>query len=136
MKKLKCILLVDDNDADNNYHRIVIEEMEIVEHIEIAMNGFDALKYLRDGNHAPPELIFLDINMPAMNGWEFLEEYKELDESRKARMTIIMLTTSNNPEDRKRAERINEITAFTVKPLTDEALRKILTENFPENIKD
>jgi CheY-like chemotaxis protein len=132
MKPLKSILLIDDNDADNNYHRIVIEEMNAAEHIQIAQSGFEALAYLRDESNIPPELIFLDINMPAMNGWEFLEEYKELDPTRKARITIIMLTTSNNPEDKKRADKISEITEFTIKPLSDTALKDIIEKHFHE----
>jgi CheY-like chemotaxis protein len=68
--------------------------------------------------------------MPKMNGSEFLAEYAILPGIQKARVIIIMLTTSLNPEDRRKAERIQEITGFEVKPLTHEMLQKILELHF------
>src|ERR1700741_4670028 len=96
-KKLECILLVDDDHEDNFFHKLVIERMDITKKIEVAKNGIEALEYLKADHHVIPELIFLDINMPKMNGWEFLEEYQHLSPERKARITIMMLTTSANP---------------------------------------
>src|SRR4051812_35217001 len=111
-KKLNCILLVDDDDEDNFFHKIVIERMDVTDCIEVAENGIEALKFLKKENQAIPELIFLDINMPKMNGWEFLEEYKKLSPDQKARITIMMLTTSANPDDIKRAESIEEVDGY------------------------
>ena len=73
-KKLECILLIDDDDEDNFYHKIVIERMNITKRIEVAYNGLEALEFLQKESQIIPELIFLDINMPKMNGWEFLEK--------------------------------------------------------------
>jgi CheY-like chemotaxis protein len=136
MKKLSCILLIDDNEADNYYHSIVIEDLGIASQIQVAQSGFEAIKFLKEDNNPPPELIFLDINMPAMNGWEFLEVYRHIDESRKAQITIVMLSTSDNPEDKKRATSISEISAFTVKPLTADLLSEIIKLHFPDFNKD
>src|SRR4051812_39765285 len=108
-KKLKCILLIDDDHDDNIYHQIILKEMEIVEKIETAENGIEALEYLRDSNRTQPELIFLDINMPKMNGWEFLSEYKNLESEKKAQIVVMILTTSANPDDIKRAKEIEEV---------------------------
>jgi len=132
-KKLNCILLIDDNDADNHYHQIIIEQMNITESIQIAENGLEALAFLKKENQVAPELIFLDINMPKMNGWEFLEEYKNLDAKQKAEIVIVMLTTSANPDDIKRAETIAEVNGFKVKPLTEEMLNEILDKHFSSN---
>ena len=88
-KKLNCILLIDDDPDDNFFHQVVIKQMDIVHRIDIANDGLEALSYLKDGQATPPELIFLDINMPRMNGWEFLAEYKHLNNGQKARAIII-----------------------------------------------
>lgn len=129
-KKLNCILLIDDNDADNHYHQIIIEQMNITESVQIAEDGLEALAFLKKENQVAPELIFLDINMPKMNGWEFLDEYKNLDAQQKAEIVIVMLTTSANPDDIKRAETIAEVNGFKVKPLTEEMLNEILEKHF------
>ena len=133
-KKLNCIFLVDDDSEDNHFHQIVIREMNITNTIEIAQNGLEALDFLTKPNHVVPELIFLDINMPKMNGWEFLEAYEKLSSDQKAKVIVVMLTTSINPADKKRAERFPEITSFNSKPLTEEIINEILEKNFPENV--
>src|SRR5580704_12008541 len=118
-KKLDCILLVDDNTDDNFFHKIIINKMDIVKRIDVVLNGLEALAYLKKENQTPPELIFLDINMPKMNGWEFLEQYKHLSAHQKARVVIMILTTSANPDDIKKANEIEEVTGFETKPLTE-----------------
>jgi CheY-like chemotaxis protein len=131
-RKLNCILLVDDDPDDNMYHRIIIEEMNITEKIDVVLNGLEAITYLKKENQTPPELIFLDINMPKMNGWEFLEQYKHLDEKQKARVVIVILTTSANPDHIKKAQQIKEVTGFETKPLSKEMITDILNEHFQD----
>lgn len=137
MKKINCILLVDDNPGDNYFNEYIIKETRVYNHIRVVINGLEALAYLRksgDQSHAEsfpkPDLIFLDINMPRMNGFEFLEEYKKLDESLKSKVLIVMLTTSLNPEDRKRAMNTNEVSEFQTKPLSIEVLHEIIERHF------
>lgn len=131
-KKLNSILLVDDDDDDNFYHQIIIEEMDIVNKIDTAMNGIEALDYLKKENQTPPDLIILDLNMPKMNGWEFLSEYKHLNEIQKAKVLILILSTSANPDDIQRAKEIEEVFGFETKPLSKELLTEILKEKFPD----
>jgi CheY-like chemotaxis protein len=131
-KKLNCILLVDDNSHDNIYHKIILKEMNVANRIDVVLNGVEALIYLKRENQLPPELIFLDINMPRMNGWEFLEEYKHLDAKQKARVVIMILTTSANPDDIKKAREIKEVTGFETKPLTVEMMNGILHQHFQD----
>jgi CheY-like chemotaxis protein len=123
-------MLIDDDDDDNFFHQIVINEMNVTEHIEIALNGEEALLFLKKENRIHPDIIFLDINMPKMNGWEFMDSYKELRPDQKAKVVVMMLTTSENPEDKKRAELYSEITGFNSKPLTKEMLATILEKHF------
>ena len=126
-KKFKSILLIDDNAADNRYNQIILEEMNIADKVEIAQTGIEALEMLEDKDHPRPDLVLLDINMPKMNGWEFLEAYKKLgtgqdDENKKV---VVILTTSLNPEDKARAEGIAGVAAFNTKPLTEDMLNTI-----------
>jgi len=130
--KLKCILLIDDDDDDNFFHKMVIDEMNITEHVQVAYNGLEALDFLKDESKPRPDLVFLDINMPKMNGWEFLEANKKLTEGQKAKFMVVMLTTSSNPEDKKRAQQYAEVGDFNPKPLTKETLKVILERYFPQ----
>lgn len=131
-KKLDNILLVDDDDDDNFYHQIIINKMNMVNNIDIAANGVEAIAYLKNENNLPPDLIFLDLNMPKMNGWEFLEQYKDLSISQKAKVLIIILTTSANPDDIRRAKEIEDVTGFNTKPLSKEYLTELLEQHFQD----
>ena len=71
---LKSVLLIDDDEPTNIYTRIILEEAGCTDHIHAVHSGREALKYLSETN-SRPDIIFLDINMPAMNGWDFLVEY-------------------------------------------------------------
>jgi CheY-like chemotaxis protein len=130
-KQLSCVLLIDDNEDDNYYHELILRETGAAQQIQIAETGNSALDFLQKTS-AAPELIFLDINMPRMNGWEFLERYKKLKIDQKANVVIIMLTTSLNPEDAIKAKTIPEIDGFESKPLTPEMIKKIMKKFFSE----
>ncbi len=139
-KRLNCVLLVDDNESDNFIHKRVLEKSGIANNIAIALNGKEALEFLTakiqngqfEGSYTQPELIFLDINMPIMDGWEFLEEYHKLDIAQKGKVVFIMLTTSLNPSDRVKAETLLESGCFHFKPLTIEMINGIMERRFPE----
>lgn len=131
-KKLNCILLVDDSPDDNHYHQIVINEMDITNSIQVSNNGLEAIEFLKKEKQIIPELIFLDINMPKMNGWEFLEIYKDLEITQKAKIIVMMLSTSTNPDDIKKAKEIEEVTGFQTKPMTRETITEILDEYFSD----
>ncbi|MES2394902.1 MAG: response regulator [Bacteroidota bacterium] len=137
MKKINCILLIDDNPADNEYHKIIIHEANVCNHIQVAIDGPKALDYIIKSGEVnqfeafpKPDLIYLDINMPGMNGFEFLEEYHKLEERLKAKVVIIMLTTSLNPDDKIRATNYKELKEFSNKPLTVEILHETLEKYF------
>lgn len=140
-KKINCVLLIDDDEPTNFLSQMVIEEAACANAIQVASSGEQALHYLtnqgdfaKDGkNHPKPDLIFLDINMPAMNGWEFLEKYNELENGHKGNIIIIMLTTSLNPDDKLKSEGMPHVAGFEHKPLTEGKLDSILKKYFPEN---
>jgi CheY-like chemotaxis protein len=133
-RKFKSILLIDDNAADNRYNQIILEEMNVVDKIEIAASGMEALKILEETDHSQPKLILLDINMPKMNGWEFLEAYKKLETDDKNKQIIVIVTTSMNPEDKTKAGELPYVSEFNIKPLTPEMLNNILQKySFSDN---
>ncbi|MAZ27381.1 MAG: response regulator [Cytophagaceae bacterium] len=135
-KKLNKILLVDDSESDNFYHARIIKKCNVAENIVIKLSAEEALEYLKtlDGEKYPaPELLFLDINMPGMNGWEFLEAYANLDNDQLCGIVVTMLTTSQNDDDRSRATSDRRINHFHNKPLTAEYLMQLMQEHFPEN---
>ncbi len=130
MKKLNCILLVDDDHFTNLMHSDLIREAGVDVHIQVALNGKDALDFLThrgayENSTAPcPGIILLDINMPVMDGWEFLDAFEKLDVSiKKDILLLMMLTTSLNPDDKKRALSISAINDYCGKPLSMETLK-------------
>ncbi|MDB5271654.1 MAG: response regulator [Chitinophagaceae bacterium] len=131
-KKLKCIMLVDDNADDNFYHERVIKKNDATDIVVTKQTALDALNYLKSkkNDDVHPDLIFLDINMPGMNGWEFLEEYSKLDKQFQSRAIVVMLTTSDNPDDKMKAKASNIAAEFKTKPLTPIMLEEIISKYF------
>lgn len=132
MKKELKVLLVDDDKATNIYNEYKLKQLGLCKSIDVATNGQEAIDFLKStdehGNHPQPDLIFLDINMPIMNGWEFLESYERLDEKEKGNVILIMLTTSVNEDDYKKAKQNPNINGFKSKPLTAEMMQEIISE--------
>ncbi|MEO7766642.1 MAG: response regulator [Ferruginibacter sp.] len=140
-EKLNCIMLIDDDEPTNFISSMLIEQVDCTKHIEVAESGQNALNYLKSmgmdhcGNpdRPCPDIIFLDINMPAMNGWEFLEKYNELQKEQQAKIMIIMLTTSLNPDDELRALKMPIVSGFENKPLTKEKINRVIKQYFIEH---
>lgn len=131
---LDCILLIDDDEPTNYLNRIIIKEMNCVNHIEVAQTGKQALNYMKNATVKKssevspfPELVFLDINMPAMDGWEFLEELKKINPKK---TQVVMLTTSLNPDDELKANLNSGISCFVHKPLNKQIISEILEKYF------
>ena len=143
-KKLDCILLVDDDFATNFINKKILQKANVTNHIQVTLNGKEAIDYIckqgkfeSDTNEFPqPELILLDINMPVMDGWEFIEAFQKLSLENKENIAIVMLSSSFNPADKTRAESIDEISAFKQKPMSREALLKIIKKVLPELMQE
>ena len=133
--KLNRVLLIDDDKITNTLNEMVIKKSGYAERIESVQNGIEALEYLMkdQGEGYPrPDLMFLDINMPGMDGWEFIEEYSKLDKRYQGNLIVVMLTTSLNPDDKDRSDDSNQLNDFINKPLTTEKFQKIMEKNFPD----
>jgi CheY-like chemotaxis protein len=120
-------MLIDDNADDNFYHERVIRKNQAAEKVISEQSAEAALEYLRNEGNNKPDIIFLDINMPRMNGWEFLHEYSKLAKHLQGSAIIIMLTTSENPDDRLKARDI--VFDFKTKPLTKEMLEEVINKH-------
>ncbi|WP_103071318.1 response regulator [Aquimarina sediminis] len=128
MNKLKRFLLVDDSKSTNFFNKIIIEKVACVEEIFIAENGKQALTYIQ--SEMVPEIIFLDINMPVMDGWEFIAEYQKLEKQYKESIIVLMLGAELSKEEKEKAEGIIEIKEYQKKMLTKEVVCNIVTKHF------
>ena len=133
-EKLKTVLLLDDNGATNIIHKKFIVKANCAEQILKFQNGVDALHYLNLEATEPPDLVFVDINMPIMNGWQFLEELGKVKTLFKKKPTVILLSTSLSPTDREKANNIEIIDQVKLKPLTVKAVQEIVSNFFPKPI--
>lgn len=125
------ILLVDDDAVTNMMHQRVIERSGRVKTIDVVTDGQEALDLLRADllNGCPlPELIFLDINMPGMGGFEFLECYADMKIDPETQLVIVMLSTSLLEADHARAEADPNVHSFCDKPLRVEKLLELVEE--------
>lgn len=118
-------MLVDDDKNTNFFNRIMLTKFGVANNIISFQSAEQALEYLRLGIEKI-DLIFLDINMPIMNGWDFLEEYEQLDQEAKASILVIMLTASANPEDAIRARQFKSVIKYINKPLDKQTIQEII----------
>jgi CheY-like chemotaxis protein len=130
MAKINCILLVDDDSITNFINERLIRKLNVTNDIKITMNGEEGINYIRaqgDKGEICPELILLDINMPIMNGFEFIREFENLNIKDKEKVKIIILTTSKNIKDIELLKSLGNF-EFISKPLTEEKLFNCLTK--------
>jgi len=119
----KICLLIDDNYIDNFVTRRILESGNFAEQIIVRQSPAEAIQSLQEGT-VKPDVIFLDIRMPMMSGFEFLQEYDKLDEGKKG-AKIFMLSSSLDPIDIKRSGENKYITQFIHKPLTQKILEEL-----------
>jgi CheY-like chemotaxis protein len=119
----KTCLLIDDNYIDNFVTRKIIEGSNFVESITVVRSATEAIAALQNGS-IKPDVIFLDVRMPLMGGFEFLEEYEKIDIDKDA-VKIFMLSSSLDPLDLRKSTDNKYITQFIHKPLTQKALEEL-----------
>ena len=124
--RYKTCLLIDDNYIDNFVTRRILESSNFADHVVVSQSAIEAIDSLRSGS-VIPDVIFLDIRMPVMGGFEFLQEYDKLDIEGKNKVKIFMLSSSLDPTDMKKSGNNKYITQFIHKPLTQKALDEIAT---------
>lgn len=125
MSPIKTLTLVDDDDVFVFLTTKAIEQTNLVDLIKVFGNGLDALNFLKENKNnvdALPEIILLDLSMPIMNGWQFLEEYTKLNPTIEKKITIYICSSSISPDDVTRAKTISEVSDYIIKPITKDKL--------------
>ncbi len=124
----KRILIIDDDPLLNKINEKVLLAAGFVNEVHIALNGLQALEYLNSRiskNYPLPDLIILDLHMPVMDGFEFLDRYNEMQFSGKCNINLVVFTGSSSIRDRKKAEE-RGITHFLNKPYLLRGLKDIV----------
>lgn len=125
MNRFKRVILVDDNDADNVFHEVVIQRAGFDGLFLAFEDPVQALRELTNGPLIEPTLVLLDINMPVMDGFAFARELGPV-KLRQELLTVVMLTSSNSEEDRASARGIATVDGYVVKPLLVERAQQLL----------
>ena len=134
-KSLDLVMLVDDDDTTNYLNERLLKDMQVAEQIVVLKNGREAIDYLKAATNGTeglksPDLIFLDIKMPVMDGFSFLDEYHKegLDDS--DQVIILMLTSSASFYDLERLRNYKKVKKHYSKALTKHDVREIMNEYF------
>lgn len=130
-KHFHKILLIDDDSVSNFLNEMALQDMNLSDEVHVSENGEEALDFINNqcinGNVSDcPDLIFLDINMPVMDGFQFLEALEKVPNLNEKPMKIVMLTSSSASKDVERAKRFN-IDGYIVKPLSEEKLNAVFS---------
>ena len=128
--KYTSIMLIDDNDIDNFINERLVKAYYFSKNVYVHTSTRSALEFLKNievtMHDMPAELIpshiMLDINMPILDGFHFLDEFEKFDPELKKKIKIVMLTTSLNPLDVERSSKYESVVKFIHKPLTEEEL--------------
>jgi CheY-like chemotaxis protein len=130
-KKYHTVMLIDDNEIDNLINQKMIEAASITENIYTHTGAKSAIEFLRNVEQLAvvdqvlPDVIFLDIDMPLMDGFQFLEEFDKLSSTIKKKCKIVMLTSSINPQDFSRSKKYDNVKLYLNKPLSHDNIVKL-----------
>jgi CheY-like chemotaxis protein len=123
------IAIIDDDTIFQFIGKRFIESLESVDKTLVFSDGKDAIDYLYfnvNDTDKLPDIIFLDINMPVMNGWQFLNRYIQFKSEIEKKILIYIVSSSNNPDDFIQAKSIFEVTDYLVKPVNRDKYASIL----------
>ncbi|MBZ4190158.1 response regulator [Niabella beijingensis] len=126
MKEGKKIFIIDDDPI----HRLLMDKLFAKQsqeyHLRFFENGQKGLDALKDPDTGTPDLILLDIEMPVMNGWQFIEAFEQLDPALRDPVTVYMVSSSFSDEDQERVKSYPLIKGYIVKPIRIETIAGLL----------
>lgn len=123
------VVVIDDDAVVLFLHKVLIQKSELPSNVNDFLNAEEALDFVRQRTAKKHLLIFLDINMPELSGWEFLEQLEQLPLAKK--VFVVMVTSSINWSDRKRAEKYPNVIDYREKPLSKTACEEIYNKLLP-----
>ena len=130
-KKYRTVMLIDDNEIDNLINQKIIEAAAVTENIYTHTGAKSAIEFLKNmeklemADQVLPDVIFLDIDMPLMDGFQFLDEFEKLTNIAKKKCKIVMLTSSINPQDFNRSKKYENVRLYLNKPLSHDSIIKL-----------
>lgn len=130
MSKYHSVMLIDDNEIDNLINQKMVEAARLSDYIYTHTGAKSAIEFLKNIEQLEkdvvervlPDVIFLDIDMPLMDGFQFLEEFNKLKDTTIKKCKIIMLTSSINPQDVSKSKKYEAVKKYLNKPLSQESL--------------
>ena len=129
MRPVNLVTIIDDDPIFAFIEKKLIEETNLVNQIKIFNNGLDALNFIKANAHKQellPDIMLLDLDMPVMDGWKFLDEYISVKHSLDKKITIYVVASFISLLDMERIDRINEVSDFIIKPMTKLKFEKIV----------
>ena len=125
---MKRIILVDDDPTTNYLNKLIIEKTGLVDDVVAFESAEQAIDHLlSNGNGEVDGLVLLDLNMPIMNGWQFLDKYEQIKPEAKTK--IVILTSSINPSDKQMAEDRSLVVDYKAKPLSSDMLNELINSH-------
>ncbi len=136
MPLIDTVLLIDDDEINNMICTKIISKNDFATNVVACSSARQGLKYLQDaltdGAKPLPTVIFLDINMPVMNGWDFLDQYKQMPGLDDKGIVLIMLSSSSSANDLSRAQGYPQVSDYITKPLTAAHLQHVRDRFFKD----
>lgn len=128
-QQVDFVLLIDDDEPTNFFHKLMVEESAVTKSILLAQTGNEGIRLLKEALTKPDVnrgLVFIDINMPGMDGWMVVEEIEKLGGEMLSKISIHMLSASENPKDFERIKNTPSIKGHLPKPLNVEVMRTLV----------